>query len=101
MTIAALSTPQVTVDPVTALTIAGSVNKLAQTHVKLGDFELALSICSSTLKGRRRLLGKTHHSCFEALALRARIIEPQGGPSCAGVYAAMLPEQYCGCEYHI
>lgn len=64
---------------------------LAQVHLKLGELEQAKSICDSTLQGRSRVLGKTHESYYQSLALRIRIFELEGKVTRASSYARLLP----------
>lgn len=64
---------------------------LSQTYVRTGKFDLARATCENAYRGRRKILGKDHESCYESLALLARICALQGNGSRGKVYFSMIP----------
>lgn len=64
---------------------------LSQTYVRTGEFDLARATCENAYRGRRKILGKDHESCYESLALLARICALQGHGSRGKVYFSMIP----------
>lgn len=71
--------------------IYDAAHLLAQLHLREGELEAARMTCESTLKARSRLLGKTHDSYFESLALMAHVYFLQGNAPRARVLMGMVP----------
>ncbi|KAK3625480.1 hypothetical protein LTR56_020380 [Elasticomyces elasticus] len=71
--------------------IYDAAHLLAQLHVREGELEPARMTCESTLKARSKLLGKTHDSYLESLALMAHVYFLLGNAPRARVFMGMIP----------
>jgi hypothetical protein len=67
---------------------------LAKIHVQENDLDGAENRCLVASNGRRRILGKSHASWHESIALLVEIYTAKGDPVEADGYAALLPEGY-------
>lgn len=74
------------------LHVSETAHLLAQTYVKLASLEKAYRYCEYALRGRRRVLGKSHHQSYESLALMARILQLQDNNLRAEFFIVMIPE---------
>ncbi|KAK3669769.1 hypothetical protein LTR78_010342 [Recurvomyces mirabilis] len=72
--------------------IYDAAHLLAQLHLREGELEPARMTCESTLKARSKLLGRTHDSYLESLALMAHVHFVQGNAPRAKVLMGMIPE---------
>ncbi|KAK5681512.1 hypothetical protein LTS10_006044 [Elasticomyces elasticus] len=72
--------------------IYDAAHLLAQLHLREGELEPARMTCESTLKARSKLLGKTHDSYLESLALMAHVYLLLGNAPRARVFMGMIPE---------
>ena len=67
---------------------------LAMIHFQKSELDNAEKHCLVTSNGRRRILGKSHASWHESIALLVAIYKEKGDPTEADGYAALLPEGY-------
>ena len=74
-----------------ALNLCEAGHLLSQVYLKTGKLELARSSCENSYRGRRRLLGKGHATCYESLALLSRMHELQDYKSRAKALNSMIP----------
>lgn len=74
------------------LHVSETAHLLAQTYIKLAQLEKAYRYCEYALRGRRRVLGKSHHQSYESLALMARILQLQDNNLRAEFFIVMIPE---------
>ncbi|KAK4627041.1 hypothetical protein CLAFUW4_03992 [Fulvia fulva] len=75
------------------LQISEIAHFLGQTYIRLGDLDKAYRYGEYALRGRRRVLGKSHEQSYESLALMARMLELQGNNIRAEFFEGMIPEE--------
>jgi ankyrin repeat protein len=71
-----------------------AMHALALAIKERGDFTLAVKYTKQALNGKRRILGKTHDSYFESIALLAYIYDAKGDLDDAEVYKNFLPAEH-------
>jgi tetratricopeptide (TPR) repeat protein len=67
---------------------------LAMIHFQKSELDIAKEHCRVASSGRMRILGKSHASWHESIALLCAIYEEKGDSTEAGAYARLLPKGY-------
>jgi tetratricopeptide (TPR) repeat protein len=67
---------------------------LAMIHFQKNELDIAERHCLVASRGRMRMLGKSHASWHESIALLCTIYEEKGASTEAKAYATLLPEGY-------
>lgn len=89
-----LAVADVEEDGVSDLRCFEAEHYLAKIHVQENDLDGAEKRCLAASNGRRRILGKSHTSWQESIALLVEIYTAKEDPVEADGYAALLPEGY-------
>lgn len=70
------------------------LHALALLYLQENNFELARKHCKGAIKGKRKLLGRTHASSYESIALLACIYDATGDSAEAEGCRSLLPDDY-------
>jgi tetratricopeptide (TPR) repeat protein len=70
------------------------LHALALLYLRENNFELARKHCKGAIKGKRKLLGRTHASSYESIALLACIYDATGDSAEAEGCRSLLPDDY-------
>ncbi|SMQ46287.1 unnamed protein product [Zymoseptoria tritici ST99CH_3D7] len=72
--------------------IYDAAHLLAQLHLRENELEPARMTCESTLRARSKLLGKSHDSYLESLALLSQVYLLLGNAPRAKIFMNMIPD---------